>query len=153
QHTASGVAARIQHHALSVTSMSIPGDHVSLSNIGDGNAKWHSRELGATRNTPFGADSIVVSSSVAEQFLTVAQHLGTKTWRWNLDTNLRPRLLEDGSVGFVPRHPGLISDLVIAPVAILDRNGRTITPHDAHWAIGGTDAHPTLELRLNDATL
>src|SRR6266571_6739739 len=153
RRTTPGLAVRIQHQALSVGSVAIPDHKVSISSVGAGTRPWHAHVSGASRNTPFGTESIVVNSSVAEQLLTVQRHYATKTWRWNLDTNLRPRLLSDGRVGFVPKHPGRVSDLVIAPVAILDANGKTITPHGARWQIGGTRAHPILKLRLNDAKL
>src|SRR6266516_2406582 len=148
RRTTPGLAVRIEHHALSVGSVAIPGHKVSISSVGAGTRPWHAHASGASRNTPFGTESIVVNSSVAEQFLTVQRHYAKKTWRWNLDTNLRPRLLSDGRVGFVPKHPGRVSDLVIAPVAILDANGKTITPSGARWQIGGTSAHPTLDLQF-----
>src|SRR4030095_9792623 len=53
----------------------------------------------ALRSPPFGAEAVVVTSTRAEQFLTVREHQGKRTWRWRLGTGkLKPKLRVDGSV-------------------------------------------------------
>ncbi len=71
-----------------------------------------------------------------EQFLTVVERQGPKTWRWHLKSlNLTPRVGDDGAVGFI-RNGRLMSDVAyIEPVRILDELGQDVTPDDARWSV------------------
>ena len=53
----------------------------------------------AVRSTPFGSETVVVTPTRAEQFLTVRERQGERTWRWRLGTGKhKPKLSDDGSV-------------------------------------------------------
>src|SRR4051794_8365905 len=70
---------------------------VTLSPATAGGGAWQTHARGASRPTPFGRETILVSGSKTEQFLTVTRHQGRKTWEWKLDTGtLRPRRTPDG---------------------------------------------------------
>ena len=89
-----------------------------------------------------------------EQFLTVVERQGPKTWRWHLKSlNLTPRVGDDGAVGFI-RNGRLMSDVAyIEPVRILDELGKDVTPDGARWSVAESGGRWFLELALDDATL
>ena len=89
-----------------------------------------------------------------EQFLTVVERQGPKTWRWQLKSlNLTPRVGDDGAVGFI-RNGRLMSDVAyIEPVRILDELGKDVTPDDARWSVAESGGRWFLELALDDAKL
>ena len=65
---------------------------------------------------PFGAETVTVGSTATEQFLTVSERQGRRTWRWSLDTGtLEPRSRPDGSVELLDGN---------ANSGLLDRPGR-----------------------------
>src|SRR6266542_3424565 len=117
-------------------------DAVSLASLDAGSAAWRRYANGVARSTPFGAETIAVSSPRTEEYLTVATHQGEKTWRWRLDTTLDPTLSPDGTID-------LGRGLHVAPVRILDSRGRDVTPKHLRWTIDG----PTLSLKLDDGHL
>ncbi len=109
---------------------------------------------GASRRTPYGWEAVTVGRAKTEQFLTVVERQGSKTWRWELETlDLTPRVGDDGAVGFI-RGGRLLSDVAfIEPVRILDGAGDDVTPTDARWAVTETAGRWYLELALDDAKL
>ena len=48
---------------------------------GRGGAKWRRHVHCATRKTTFGTETIVVNGRKTEEFLTVMERQGEKTWR------------------------------------------------------------------------
>ncbi|MEX2212119.1 MAG: chitobiase/beta-hexosaminidase C-terminal domain-containing protein [Gaiellaceae bacterium] len=115
--------------------------------LGAGSSPWHPHARGATRRTPFGAETIVVGSRATELSALVQERQGPKTWRWRLDTTLKPRLRSSGAVVFAG------SELRIRPVRILDAAGADITPAGLHWSLAREGGGWELRLRLDDATL
>ena len=89
-----------------------------------------------------------------EQFLTVVERQGPKTWRWHLKSlDLTPRVGDDGAVGFI-RNGRLLSDVAyIEPVRILDGAAGDVTPADARWSVAESGGRWYLELALDDAVL
>ncbi len=127
------------------------GVKVGLAPVGAGKAAWQRFERGATRVTPYGHDTIVVTPASAEQFLTVTKKQGVKTWRWALKTPQRPRVGLSGAVGFIQ---GLrLTDTIIEPVQILNTKGKTVTPAGLRWSVTGKKGNWQLELRLDDSSL
>src|SRR5919108_1369963 len=63
---------------------------------------WQRFDRGVTRSTSFGAETIVVDGQTTEQFLTVDDHQGMRTWRWRIDSKRKPRVGDDRAVGFLP---------------------------------------------------
>ena len=51
-----------------------------------GSGPWTTFEHGAVRATPYGSETIAVERTKTEQYLTVVERQGRKTWRWRLDT-------------------------------------------------------------------
>ena len=78
-------------------------------------------------------------------------HRGRRTWRWRVDTKLQPRVTPKGYVGFFDGKK--LSPLGIEPVAILDAEGRNVTPPGAHWTTVRRSGHTWLELHLDDSKL
>ena len=75
-----------------------PTGTVSLASEDAAGGKWNRFEHGAVRSTPFGSESVVVTPTRAEQFLTVRERQGERTWRWRLGTGkLKPKFRVDGS--------------------------------------------------------
>ena len=117
-------------------------DSISLAANGAGAQPWTRHRNGVTRSTPFGAETITVTSRRTEQYLTVSSRQGHKTWTWRLDTNLDLRLNVDGGIDL---GPGTHVD----PVQIVDKRGHDVTPDGLRWSIDGN----TLSLTLDDARL
>ena len=53
-----------------------PTGTVSLASEDAAGGDWNHFERGAVRSTPFGSETVVVTSTRAEQFLTVREHQG-----------------------------------------------------------------------------
>ena len=122
-------------------------ERVGLSARTAGDPNWKRHADGEWRATPFGSEAITLGTDDPEHFLTVDRRVGRRTWAWTLETNLTPRLLPDGGIGFVDPATHRVSDLTIAPVAIFDFAGADINKAGARWELGkGT----TLELDLRD---
>ncbi|MGH3130985.1 MAG: hypothetical protein ACRDNX_09230, partial [Gaiellaceae bacterium] len=124
--------------------------------IGAGHAEagpWTRFGNGATRRTSFGHETITFGRERIEQFLTIEERQGARTWRWPLRTGLAPRLGVDGSVSFVDPRTRRVAGLVIPAVEILDGAGRTITPPSLRWSVATRRDGRWLELRLDDARL
>src|SRR5437763_6437333 len=132
-------------------SASADGGAVVLSSLGvtrRGDGAWSTHDRGRTRETPFGSETIVARPHGIEQYLTVERHLGVRTWRWQLDTRLRPQVVRD-LVRFVDPKTHRVSGLTIQPVQVLDADGTDVTPRGARWSL----SHGRLELRLDDSRL
>jgi Bacterial Ig domain/Chitobiase/beta-hexosaminidase C-terminal domain/PASTA domain len=147
---ATGVGVRIDDKGYTVThssaSLAVTSEDV------DG-ADWRRHVDGVTRETDFGAETIVVDGTEAEEFLTVAERQGTKTWRWQLASRLQPRPGRDGSVTFLDPTSGRVSSIVIDPVRILDADGQDVTPDGLRWGLQEGDSGWILTLKLDDADL
>ena len=119
RRTAPGIAVRINRSGFEVAG---PKTLVSLSGLDTGSANWARFTRGASRRTYFGRETIVVGPQKTEQFLTVDQRQGKRTWRWRLGSpGLTPRVGDDGAVSFVRGHA--LAPVHIAPVQILDAEG------------------------------
>ena len=129
-----------------------PTGTVSLASEDAAGGEWNRFERGAVRSTPFGSETVVVTSTRAEQFLTVREHQGKRTWRWRLGTGkLKPKLRVDGGVLVTAGADS--AGLRIAPVAILDGSGRDVTPAKASWKLDRSAGEWFLALDLDDAKL
>ncbi|TMK79966.1 MAG: hypothetical protein E6G45_02105 [Actinobacteria bacterium] len=129
-----------------------PKTLVALHGIGTGGARWTRFSRGVSRPTSFGRETILVAPRKTEQLLTVDHRQGLKTWRWRLSApRLRPRLGDDGAVGFVSGHT--LAGLHVEPVALLDEGGRDVTPAGLKWSLGHDRKGWLLELRLDDSEL
>ena len=149
RRTAPGIAVRINRSGFEVAG---PKTLVSLSGLDTGSANWARFTRGASRRTCFGRETIVVGPQKTEQFLTVDQRHGRRTWRWRLGSpGLTPRLGDDGAVSFVRGHA--LAPVHIAPVQILDAEGALVTPSDLHWSVRRSGKAWSLELRLDDSRL
>ena len=96
---AKGVTVRLGRRGLSV---SRPEGRVSLAATARGSKAWTKFENGVERPTPFGRETVVVTPSKAEQFLTVDRRQGNRTWSWRLDAGRKtPRVGDDGAVAFL----------------------------------------------------
>jgi Bacterial Ig domain len=125
---------------------------VALASGGSGSGGWVRYSGGAARSTSFGRESILFGINRAEQFLTIADHQGPRTWSWQLDaTHGSPRLDPDGGVGFT--RDGRLVGYRILPVAILDGGGRDVTPAGLRWSLERRGSGWRLGLRLDDRTL
>src|SRR5689334_15951423 len=109
----------------------------------EGTASWQQFSNGVARRTSFGREAITFGVNRIEQSLLVNRHVGTRVWTWKLGSDLDARVAHDGSVRFGR------SALRILPVAILDSDGRNLTPSGLRWSLH----RKTLALRLNDADL
>ena len=129
-----------------------PTGTISLASEDATGGNWNRFERGAVRSTPFGSESVVVTSTRAEQFLTVRERQGERIWRWRLGTGkLKPKLRVDGSVLVTAGADS--AGLRIAPVAILDGAGRDVTPAKASWKLDRSGRDWFLALELDDAKL
>jgi hypothetical protein len=125
---------------------------ISLATRGTTPTQWRHFANGVTRPTPFGAETVTVGPGQAEQFLTVLRKQGTRTWEWNLGTNLKPRFLPNGMIE-LRRAGSAAPDFQVLPVSILDESGKNVTPATAHWKLEKHDGSWRLLLTLNDAKL
>src|SRR4051794_25488735 len=126
---------------------------MSLRLTGLSSGKLASYRRGISAPTSFGRVVVSATPTKTEQFLVVDDHHGTKTWRWQLDAHgLRPRIGDDGYVGFLSGHR-LADDFTIAPPKILDRDGHDVSPRALHWSLAHTGARWRLELTLDDRNL
>ena len=129
-----------------------PTGTISLASEDAAGGDWNRFERGAVRSTPFGSESVVVTSTRTEQFLTVRERQGERTWRWRLGTGkLKPKLRVDGGVLVTAGADS--AGLRIAPVAILDGKGRNVTPAKASWKLDRSGGEWFLALDLDDAKL
>ena len=145
------VTVRLGHDGYTVT---VPrAGAVTLAADGS-HEPWSRFANGVARSTRFGREAITVQRSRTEEFLTVSKRQGARTWRWNLRAlGLRPTPDRDGG-GFVFRTQHAQSPLRLAPVRILDQQGRVVTPNGVHWLLRRAhDRSWRLELRLDDAKL
>jgi hypothetical protein len=125
---------------------------VSLSAADAGSASWDMYSHGATRQTPFGLETVTVSTNQIEDSLVVGSHQGSKLWSWKLDAGtLTPRVGNDGSIGFLDGHA--LTPVTIQPVRILDSAGRDVTPAGLRWTLSNHGGSWWLQLPLNDAHL
>src|SRR6266508_4424151 len=144
-----GAKLEIVRDGLEVTSGSTA---VSLRYGKPGPRSWRQYERGVSRTTAFGNEAIAFGRDRIEQSLLVNRRQGRRTWRWRLGTiGLNPSLTSDGSVRFAAK--GADSGLRILPVAILDLNGKDITPAGLRWSLARDRDGRWLELRLDDTKL
>ena len=102
---------------------------VGLRSIDSGSGGLDRHTNGVSRRTAYGWEAVTVTPAKTEQFLTVVERQGHKTWRWQLKSlNLTPRVGDDGAVGFI-RNGRLMSDVAyVEPVRMLDSSASDITP-------------------------
>ncbi|HTZ05343.1 MAG TPA: hypothetical protein VMB53_06270, partial [Gaiellaceae bacterium] len=150
-NVAPGTTARILPSGFEVSSAA---GRVRLTQTQRGAKGWRRFENGTSRARPFGHEAIVLGGAVdgGEQYLVVDRHLGTRTWRWRLDTGkLTPTLRPDGSVLVSPPH--VVAGFRIAPLAIYDAHGRNVTPAGLGWGLERRRGSWWLTLGVDDATL
>jgi hypothetical protein len=133
---------RVTQHGMTV---STHGQSIAVA-LDGARGTWTRHANGVERMLPFGRESIVLTRLSTEELVTVERHLGTRTWRWRLDSSLAPALKADGSVALGTR-------LAILPVAILDSTGRNITPRGLRWTLAHMHGATWLQLRLSDGSL
>ncbi len=127
-------------------------ERVALSSADPAGTTWSQFEGGAMRSTPFGAETVVVDGDVVEQFLTVTERSGPKTWRWKLETGtLKPHLRPDGSV--LVSAGNAVAGFRVLPAAILDRHGRDVSPAGIGWQLERRAGSWWLALDLDDSEL
>src|SRR5438105_5142575 len=74
---------------------------LSLTSTAGRSIPWKHYEHGVARRTTFGYQSITMTPGSVEEFDTVLQHHGVKTWRWLIGSpNVTPFITRDGSVHF-----------------------------------------------------
>ncbi len=120
---------------------------VAISSIGIAGGAWRDHANGRSRPTPFGRETITVHPTKTEQWLTVAERQGQKTWQWRLETNRKPTLTGSGSIIFGR------GDQEILPVKILNARGGDVTPSGARWKLDRDGNAWTLALDLDDSEL
>src|SRR5262245_51891506 len=97
RHPAPGVVLAIEDSGFRVRS----GDAtVTLETQGEEPGDWHRFANGVSRPTAVGAETILVDGRTLEQFLTVRERQGLRTWRWRIDSTRPPRLGADGGIAF-----------------------------------------------------
>jgi hypothetical protein len=147
--TVGGLNTKVERASYTVASRRAS---VSLAAKGVGDRDWRPFANGLSRPTAFGRETIVVGARKTEQFFTVEEPQGLRTWQWSLRSpGLRPRLTRDGAVEFVSRNR--IGDLMIAPVAIFDASGKDVTPLELRWSLRPKGASWLLKVRLDDTQL
>ncbi len=126
---------------------------MSLASMDGGAGNWTAYAGGASRTTTFGREFVTITGSGAEQLLQVDSHQGAHTWRWRIGgTDLVPRLTDADAVSFVGRD-GRPTGISIAPVALLDTAGNSLTPKGLRWTLARHGGDRFLELRLDDSLL
>jgi hypothetical protein len=126
---------------------------VALAMREDGATTWNRFENGVSRATSYGAETIVLDGPTTEQFLTVSERQGIRTWRWRIESNRLPRVGDDGAVAFLERRAHQLTDVAIAPVKILDADGRNVTPGGLRWGVERKAGAWWLALRVDDTRL
>ncbi len=147
---APGVDVRIHDEGYTV---SHKGASFSVVSQDVGDAEWKRHVYGVTRETDFGAETIVVKNGRTEEFLTVAKRQGERTWRWQLATRLVPHIGSDGKVCFLDPTRKHSADISLDPVRILDEHGRDITPKGLRWGLDDDGGTWWLTLKLDDSKL
>jgi large repetitive protein len=128
------------------------GDTLSIDAVGAGSAPWTRHDGGTSRPTPFGSEAIRIAPETTEEFLTVNQRQGMRTWQWRLaSSTLEPRLSVDGSIEL--RAETRIAGLRVLPVQIFDAAGGDVTPGGARWKLTRSGRDWLLSLRLDDSEL
>jgi hypothetical protein len=144
---ARGVRVSIRKDGYRVTR---DGATVALTSTVSGQ-RWRRHEHGVQRNSAVGRETILIDESSAEEFLTVSRHHARRTWRWQLDTKLQPRVAPNGYVGFFKGNR--LAAIEIEPVAIFDARGRDVTPKGLRWSVARRGDQAWLELALDDREL
>ena len=150
RHPAPGVELAIQDSSFRIHSRNATVTHATQgAEAGD----WHRFENGVSRPIAEGAETILVDGPTLEQFLTVRERQGLRTWRWRIDTAEVPRVGDDGAVAFLDTKLHRLTDVSIAPVAILDSDGKDVTPKGLRWSVELRNGAWWLTLRLDDSKL
>ena len=150
RHPEAGVEVAIQDSSFRIRSSSAT---VTLATQGTGPGDWHRFEHGVSRPIAEGAESILVDGPTLEQFLTIRERQGVRTWRWRIDTTQVPRVGDDGAVAFLDTKLHRLTDVSIAPAAILDVEGKDVTPDGLRWSVELRNDAWWLTLRLDDSKL
>src|SRR5437588_757790 len=108
------------------------------------------RAYGAARATSFGHGTVVFGADRFEEFLVVERRQGQREWRWQLGTQLTPRLGADGTIHLEDRGRRALR---ILPVRILDVHAHDVTPASARWTVRRRGGGWTLGLSLDDRKL
>ncbi|MEZ5100164.1 MAG: Ig-like domain-containing protein [Thermoleophilia bacterium] len=128
------------------------GTAIAVGSAAGAAGDWTRFARGVSRETAFGAETVVVTATGAESFLTVEARQGPRTWRFPLATDATPQLTADGGVRFlVGGHR--VSDVLIAPATIYDAAGRDVTPAGTRWALERDGDGWALALAVDDAGL
>ncbi|HKO73924.1 MAG TPA: hypothetical protein VJU01_01285, partial [Gaiellaceae bacterium] len=126
---------------------------VTLETQGAAAGDWHRFENGVSRPIAEGAETILVDGPTLEQFLTVRKRQGLRTWQWRIDTEQVPRVGDDGAVAFLDTKLHRLTDVSIAPAAILDDKGKDVSPKGLRWEVVQRSGSWWLTLRFDDAGL
>ncbi|MGH2781723.1 MAG: hypothetical protein ACRDLA_10030 [Thermoleophilaceae bacterium] len=129
------------------------GSSVSVEAEDTSGEEWERHAHGASRPTDFGTETIVVGSTSTESFLTITKRQGPRTWRWKLETRLLPRIGRDGGVSFFDPTRHREADIGIDPAAVLDSDGKDITPEGLGWDLVLDRGEWWLTLELDDSEL
>src|SRR5919109_74259 len=125
----------------------------ALALEGAAGGAWRRFVNGVTRPTAYGAETIVVDGATKEQFLTVGERQGLRTWRWRIESNRTPRVGDDGGVAFLDPKTHKLTDISIAPVKIFDAERKDVTPAGLRWNVERSAGSWWLTLRVHDANL
>jgi len=150
RHPAPGLELSIGGSGFRIRSKSAT---VSLETQGAQAGDWHRFENGVSRPTAAGAETILIDGPTLEQFLTIRERQGLRTWRWRIDSTRVPRVGDDGGVAFLDTKLHKLTDVSIAPVSILDAEGKDITPAGLSWNVELRNGSWWLTLRLDDSEL
>jgi hypothetical protein len=148
---------RVPRHGVKISiqgggfTLDTPAGAIALQSGEAKGGAWTPHRHGAARPTSQGSQAVVIDGTRAEEFQTIASRQGVKTWRWQLDTKLQPRVGANGYVGFFSGSE--LAPLEIKPVKILDRKGRNITPAKLQWGVDRRGDNWWLTLRLDDGRL
>ena len=123
---APGVTVRVGRSGYTVARR---GGAVSLAARGAGRGGWERFEHGVSRPAPFGRETVALSSGRTEDYLTVLQHQGVKTWQWNLDAHhLMPRVPSRSEVIPAPQSAKTYATLYPCRTGLLTRPS-CFSPH------------------------
>ena len=134
-------------------SFGLASELASVTLTTSGSETWRRYEGGAHRTTSFGSETITFEKRSLEQYLTVENRQGRRTWTWKLDGSARARLLDGGRVGFVDEKTGRVSDLLLGAAKIFDTRGQDVTPSGTQWRLVDRGKTQLLALDLDDAAL